>query len=378
MRAIVDSDQHLYEYRGMWEEHIDPALRGEALRFVDDDLGHTWMMWRDQRIAIADVQRPGQIDAVGEHFRRAMDGLPACERYDDVLPQHYWEPKARMAYLDELRVAEAFLFPNYGLLWERTLDEVPGALKANLTAWNRWCATVSAEGGGRLHPVAHVTLRDLDWLERELRTLSAAGVRLAMVAPALVDGKPLSHPDVDRAWSAFVTHGVTPIFHVADQRRPFADAWYTDTGQAFVPTLESVFLWTGAALATADLIINGVFERHPELRLGIVELSAMWVGQYLMMLDGATQFTSRINGRVPAQLSMSPSDYFRRHVRVSSFAYEEPAFLRKQLDADLFMCGSDYPHSEGTATPVADYTNSVAVADAPGLFGDNADFLLRR
>jgi len=96
------------------------------------------------------------------------------------------------------------------------------------------------------------------------------------------------------------------------------------------------------------------------------------------MLHGATQFTSRINGRVSALLSVRPSDYFRRHVRVSSFAYEEPAVLRKQLDADLFMCGSDYPHSEGTATPLADYTNAVAVADAPGLFGDNADFLLRR
>jgi predicted TIM-barrel fold metal-dependent hydrolase len=378
MRAIVDSDQHLYEYRGMWQDHIDPAVRGEALRFVDDDLGHTWMTWRDKRIAIADVQRPGQVDAVGDHFRRAMDGLPARERYDEVLPEHYWHPKARLAYLDELRVVEAFLFPNYGLLWERTLDEAPAALTGNLTAWNRWCATVSAEGGGRLHPVAHVTLRDLGWLERELATLSAAGVRLAMVAPALVDGKPLSHPDVDPAWSAFVTHGVTPIFHVAEQRRPFADAWYTDTGQAFVPTLESIFLWTGAALATADLVINGVFERHPDLRLGIVELSAMWVGQYLMMLDGATQFTSRINGRTIARLSMSPSDYFRRGVRVSAFAYEEPAFLQKQLGADLFMCGSDYPHAEGTATPVADYTNSIAIADAPGLFGDNADFLLRR
>ena len=378
MHPIVDSDQHLYEHRGMWEEHIDPLLRKEALRFVDDDLGHTWLTWREKRIGIADVQRPGQVDAVGEHFRRAMEGRPASERYDDVLPEHYWEPRARLAHLAELGVFEAFLFPNYGLLWERTLDEVPAALLGNMTAWNRWCATVRREGSGRLHPVAHVTLRDLGWLERELSAASSAGVRLAMVAPALVDGKPLSHPDLDRAWSAFATHGVTPIFHVAEQRRPFADAWYTDDGQVFVPTLESVFLWTGAALATADLIINGVFERHADLRLGIVELSAMWVGQYLMMLDGATQFTSRLNGRVPAKLSMSPSDYFRSQVRVSAFAYEDPAYLRQQLDADLFMCGSDYPHAEGTATPAADYMTSVTFAEAPGLYGRNADFLLRR
>jgi hypothetical protein len=28
---VIDCDQHLYEYRGLWEEHIDPGLRGEAM-----------------------------------------------------------------------------------------------------------------------------------------------------------------------------------------------------------------------------------------------------------------------------------------------------------------------------------------------------------
>ena len=42
---------------------------------------------------------------------------------------------------------------------------------------------------------------------RSSRTLAAGGVRLAMIAPAIVDGKPLSHPDLDRVWAAFVEHG---------------------------------------------------------------------------------------------------------------------------------------------------------------------------
>ncbi len=36
---VIDCDQHLYEYRGLWEEHIDPSMRGDAIRFVDDALG---------------------------------------------------------------------------------------------------------------------------------------------------------------------------------------------------------------------------------------------------------------------------------------------------------------------------------------------------
>src|SRR5207253_2689955 len=81
--------------------------------------------------------------------------------------------------------------------------------------WNRWAVEVRQEGKGRLHPVAHLTLRDLDWLDEQLAYLASNGVRLAMIAPALVDGKSLSHPDLDRAWTAFVDHGITPVFHVS-------------------------------------------------------------------------------------------------------------------------------------------------------------------
>ena len=125
---------------------------------------------------------------------------------------------------------------------------------------------------------------------------------LAMIAPALVDGKPLSHPDLDRAWRSFIEHGVTPVFHVADQPRVFDDAWYTDDGAegGLVNVVESVFLYTPAALSLTDLIVNGVLERLPDLRIGIVELSAIWVPQFLMMLDGGYEFTSKLNGRVPA------------------------------------------------------------------------------
>ena len=61
---------------------------------------------------------------------------------------------------------------------------------------------------------------------------------------------------------------------------------------------------------------------------------------------------------------MKPSEYFRRQVRVSSFSYELPGRLIRQT-GDLYMCCSDYPHSEGTATPLADYDGQ-REAGAPG------------
>jgi hypothetical protein len=74
---------------------------------------------------------------------------------------------------------------------------------------------------------------------------------------------------------------------------------------------------------------------------------------------------------------MRPSEHFRRSVRVAAFSYEDPARLAAR-SADLFMCCSDYPHSEGTASPVADYERAECRPEAAaGLFGDNIRFLLR-
>jgi len=376
---VIDSDQHLYETRTTWLDHIDPAARDDALRIVDDERGYPWVTWRDRRLQPADVQLPGHTVELGEHRERIRAGLPPEYSYDEVLPRDYWDPAARAAKLADMGVDEAVVFPNFGLLWERTLDADLGALTANMRAWNRWCASVVTDGNGRVHPVAHVTMRDASWLRDELAQLERSGVRLAMVAPALVDGRPLSHPDHDPLWQAFVDHGVTPVFHVADQRRPFGDGWYTEPADAFVSPLESVFLWVPAALAAADLILNGTLERFPDLRIGVVELSAIWVPMFVMMLDGGHEFVAKLNGRPLAPLSLRPSEYFFRQFRVSSFAYELPAKLIRQTGTDIYMCCSDYPHSEGTATPLADYTSGqlpVHPDDAPGLFGANAAFLL--
>jgi hypothetical protein len=378
--TVIDSDQHLYEYRGLWTDHIDPARRDDAIRFVDDRLGHVHVVWRDQVLSVADVQLPGETDAIGERRRREREGLEPLARYDDALPRDYWEPAARAERLTAMGVGQAVVFPNYGLIWERTLSSDRDALLANMGAWNRWCETVVADGRGALHPVAHLSLRDLDWLERQLARLSAKGVRLAMIAPALVEGRRLSHPDLERAWAAFEHYQVSPVFHVADQPKVFDEAWYADRGELGNFAVDTVFLYVPAALGCTDLILNGVLERHPGLRIGIVELSAVWVPLYLMMLDGGTQFLARLNGRA-WPLPLSPGDYFRRQVRVSSFSYEMPKNLQRMLGgADLLMACSDYPHSEGTAQPLADYAATGRFAARPeeerGLFHDNAAFLL--
>ena len=376
MTQLIDCDTHLFETSDMWSTYADPADRDVALRMEPDELGYTWVMFGDRRLMLAEPHRPGEVDRVGNYRQRWLQGLPADFDYEEFAAP-YSDPVARLGHLDSVGVDAAILFPNYGIGWERPLQDDRRALHTNMAAWNRWIVDIAAAGRGRLHPVGHVSLTDAAWLERQLAALAAGGIRLALIPPALVDGKAMSHPDLDRVWAAFVDHGITPVFHVANQARPFEDAWYGPDIEAGISPLTSIFIWTGVALALTDMILNGVFERFPDLRVGIMELSAIWVPLHLQMMDGGLNFVATFNGEGPP-LSMKPSEYFKRNVRVAAFAYEFPERLIRQT-GDIYMACSDWPHTEGTATPLEDYRGVGSVPDKrASLFGDNAAFLLRQ
>ena len=100
-----------------------------------------------------------------------------------------------------------------------------------------------------------------------------------------------------------------------------------------------------------DLIVNGTLERHPDLHLGIVELSSIWVPMFLLMLDGGWDFTTHAQRSAPgpavpaARASTWPARSASRPSPTSS------PTASSGKSGDLFMCCSDFPHSEGTDDP---------------------------
>jgi hypothetical protein len=144
---IIDCDQHLYESRTTWADHMDPASRDDALAIVDDELGYPWLQWRGRRLQLADVQQPGDTAALGRWRERQRAGEPPAYRYDEVLPEDYWAPRARVERLAGMGVGEAVLFPNFGLLWERSLSGDLPALTANMGPGTggapQWCPTAA-------------------------------------------------------------------------------------------------------------------------------------------------------------------------------------------------------------------------------------------
>jgi predicted TIM-barrel fold metal-dependent hydrolase len=375
----IDVDQHLFESRTTWADHIDPAHRADALSISDDDAGWPWLTWRGQHLTPLEVPIPERSHLIGEDRLRRLRGEPALAPFEELVPDSYRFAAPRLASLDEFGVDAAVMFPNYGLLWEQRLASDRAAQRANARAYNRFMADVCAEGAGRLFGVAHVLLHDPAWAVEEIRRVRAQGVRLAMIAPAPVDGKPLSHPDFDPVWAACSAEGVAPVFHVSEFESPIHPAWRQGEQENGEQLFDSIFLYLAPAVALANLILLGVLERFPDLRIGVVELTASWVPSFLLHIDGASDFYTQRHGEPFHKLAERPSDYFLRQVRVAALPYEMPNRLVPKVGDDTFMIGSDWPHAEGVADPMAAAERAVAGLADPAranLLGANAAWLL--
>jgi predicted TIM-barrel fold metal-dependent hydrolase len=377
--SIIDVDQHLFESRTTWSEHIDPADRADALSISDDEAGWPWLTWRGERLTPLEVPIPERSSLIGADRLRRVRGERAPASFDELVPDSYRLAGARLQLLDTFGLDASVLFPNYGLLWEQRLASDRAAQRANARAYNRFVAGVCSDGNDRLFGVAHVFLHEPAWAVEEIARVRADGVRLAMIAPAPVDNKPLSHPDFDPVWAAFSDHGVAPVFHVSEFESPLHPAWRQGEPEEGERLFDSIFLYLAPAVALADLILNGVLERFPSLRVGVVELTASWVPHFLLHIDGASDFYAQRHGEPYHQLSARPSEYFLRQVRVAALPYEMPYRLVPKVGDDTFMIGSDWPHAEGVADPVAAAERGVRGLEGAArenILGANAVWLL--
>ena len=375
----IDVDQHLFESRTTWSDHIDPAQRSDALSISDDEAGWPWLTWRGRQLTPLEVPIPERSALIGEDRLRRLQGERAPASFDELVPDSYRLAGARLALLDDFGIDAAVMFPNYGLLWEQRLASDRVAQRANARAYNRFMANSCGEGAGRLFGVAHVLLHDPAWAVEEIARVRAQGVRLAMIAPAPVNGKPLSHPDFDPVWAAFSAEGVAPVFHVSEFESPLDPAWRQGEQQDGEQLFDSIFLYLAPAIALANLILHGVLERFPDLRIGVVELTAGWVPSFLLHIDGASDFYTLRHGEPFHKLADRPSEYFLRQVRVAALPYEMPNRLVPKVGEDTYMIGSDWPHAEGVADPRAAAERAVAgLADSArgNILGANAAWLL--
>jgi predicted TIM-barrel fold metal-dependent hydrolase len=150
----------------------------------------------------------------------------------------------------------------------------------------------------------------------------------------------VSHPEHDRFFAEMVDLDVPVILHegtgavVAAAGSDRFDTWCGR--HAASHPMEQM-------LTLAGLIFDGVFERHPRLRVGIFESGTGWLPWWLHRLDEHWEFLA---SEVP-EAKLRPSEYVARQCLISTET-DDPfvADTIAAVGADHVVWASDFPHPE--------------------------------
>tara|TARA_Y100000739_G_C20534752_1_gene430673 strand:+ start:106 stop:561 length:456 start_codon:yes stop_codon:yes gene_type:complete len=110
--------------------------------------------------------------------------------------------------------------------------------------------------------------------------------------------------------------------------------------------------------ALSTLIFDGVFDRFPDLKMGVIELGAAWLPSFMRQLEAAFEAFGRHENRLQ-NLGLRPSQYVHRQIRVTPFPTEPTGWIIENTGDEICMFSSDFPHVEGGRNPLRRFDNEV-------------------
>jgi predicted TIM-barrel fold metal-dependent hydrolase len=280
----------------------------------------------------------------------------------------------RVEVLDAMGIERQLVFPSFGFIglllaslsdaeYAEFFDgESCGHRQVGLDAiraHNDWAHTLSSLSGRQRH-VAVLPTFDYD-------EMMAEGERLAALQPGAIwipanvppGGTSPANVKLDEFWSIFERHDVPVVLHVNTDRFSAREWWDTPLFQRQKNTelLQSAFFMATSNFVVenylASLVIGGVLDRHPGLRVGIIECGAQWLGPLVERMELFWDYFPLSKASIP----MRPTEYVARQVRVTPM-FVEPVDLyldRYPQLADVYCYSSDYPHIEGGIASMATF-----------------------
>jgi predicted TIM-barrel fold metal-dependent hydrolase len=319
---IVSSDCHAGANHATYREYLPAALKEE------------FDAWRGRyRNPFRDLQADGRTrnwDDSRRTSEQEADGVVAEVVFPNTVPPFF--PTGQV-------VAPA----------PKNDEDFPRRL-AGLHAHNRWLVDFVRERPGRRAGLGQIFLNDVEQAVEDVRWMKAnglAGVLLPGASPDTPWVEPLFSPAYEPLWTVCeelempVTHHSGGSGIPSYGRYPFANALFV---------METGFF---ANRAMWHLMLSGVFDRHPDLKLVLTEQGSAWVPGVLDKMD--TLWDRMTGGRIGeldvpegAVTKRRPSEYFVDNVWLgASFPTPRDAACFHDIGIDKIMWGSDYPHDEG-------------------------------
>ncbi len=383
---VIDADGHILEPPDLWERYLEAKYRDRAIRIRRDSEGWEYLEVNGKpsqysgRGALARLGSMGrEIDHMKERrelwkegkIDKPFIGITPDETYTKDLAFGAMDPKERVQRLEREGLSKAVIYPTIGIMWEPDCTDVE-LTDAYCRAYNRWIVDFCRDSGGKLVPIAHISLADPALAVTELNRAVKDGCKGAFCIPFTLTRKPHGHPDHNPVFAAlqdldvpiaFHPNGTEPQHLTLHQRfdgmRGPARVWYGVVG-------------AGTQMPFATMFVYGVFDKFPKLRVVVLESGAGWIGWWLDRADNLYKGTV-LGGALP--LREPPSYYFARQCFISADPDElRVALIADSVGADKFFWASDFPHSdhpENYMEELEELVQKMSPQAARGILGEN-------
>ncbi|GAC1592582.1 MAG: amidohydrolase family protein [Acidimicrobiales bacterium] len=370
-RIVHDADAHIMEPPTWLRDHADPAIRdrieplslagGNELRQTGDPEEQK----RDLDAAFARI--------VAKH---ASDEYRATEAAEIMTRKNYAATGSFLAAdrpraLDLLGVQSQLVFNTFHnsrlYQWEHSgdLEMAYGTARAHNRGMTEFCSV-----DPRLLASLYVPLADFALAAETAQEAISMGAAALLIASGCPAGHSPSHIDLDPVWASASEAGIPIVFHVGGTG-PLLDPSYFSNGLPVPPdfhggdenfrSVDYMAIPYPPMQTLATMIFDGVLERFPDLRIGVIEQGAIWVPSWMRQLEAAFDAFARHEDRLQA-LSMRPSDYVRRQIRFTPYPTEDVGWIISQAGPEVCLFSSDYPHVEGGRRPVERFEASLGDA----------------
>jgi predicted TIM-barrel fold metal-dependent hydrolase len=247
-------------------------------------------------------------------------------------------------------------------------------LAAGMRMYNRWLADYCSVERGRHIGLAQIPMWDVDLAVAEVEFAAAAGlggINFPAPRPNVPDYNELVWEPL---WSAAASLGLPLCTHGGSSSLVGDVATYTGVNGYLVKTHELINF---SRRALPFMLLGGVFERHPKLKVVFTEQPSEWVESVLHDLDGVWAWP-RLAHDEGQGLPKKPSDYFwtNCYVGVSFMSNIEARAALDQGTTANMLWGRDYPHLEGTwpytVLSLRKALEGIPVVDSRKMLGLNA------
>jgi predicted TIM-barrel fold metal-dependent hydrolase len=369
---ILDSDLHMMEPDDLWARYLDEPYRANAPRFFgaqqqkladDSEDKDNADVIEGMEVQGLSIPAHGKMSSAAASRRELRRRSRAGHPHFNVARARGFDPVSTLMAMDIEGIDVAVM---YGTRGRQILchDELaPDYAAALARAYNNWAHDYCKTDPQRLKFAAQIAMHDVSTAVAEVRRcVSELGAVAIIGTPNPVNGQHLHDDACEPLWDELERLNVPIGFHPTGTTALRDDAGRRYVGHAnFHPIAHAIRNPVELMGAMASMTTGGVLERHPKLCCAFLEGTAGWLYWWLWRLDDQWE---KFGPGCEHQLSMMPSEYFKRQCYIALDVDEEPAVdVVNKLGAEYFVVSSDYPHSDGAFPQAIEQFLSLSLSD---------------